>query len=82
MTAILGVSGGKDEASAKLQRQLNKTQEWFKKWWVNTNTRKGVHAKFTMRKNTCPTVTLNGETLPQKDDVKYLELHLDRRFQI
>lgn len=78
-TAILGISEDKDEASAKLQNQLNKTAEWLKKWRIKSNNRKGVHTTFTMRKNTCPAVTLNDEILPEKDEVKYLGLHLDRR---
>jgi len=34
---------------------------------------------FTTRKETCPSVTLNGLKTSQAEDAKYLGLHLDRR---
>jgi len=32
----------------------------------------------TTRRETCPSVTLNGLKIPQNEDAKYLGLHLDR----
>jgi hypothetical protein len=37
------------------------------------------HVTFTNRRETCPTVYISNEPLPQAEDVKYLGLHLDRR---
>jgi hypothetical protein len=34
---------------------------------------------FTTHRERCPSVTLNGQSIPQAEDAKYLGLHLDRR---
>jgi len=34
---------------------------------------------FTTRRKTYPAVMLNGQRIPQADEAKYLEIHLDRR---
>jgi len=43
--------------------------------WNKINTQ----VTFTIRRETCPPVTLNGQRIPQADDAKYLGLHLDPR---
>ena len=78
-TAILGISEGNNVASDIVQTHLGKIQSWLEKWRIKTNIRKGVHTTFTMRKGNCPPVTLNNEIVPERDDVKYLGLYLDRR---
>jgi hypothetical protein len=42
------------------------------------NATKSTHVTFTTRRATCPPVHINDVQLPQTEDVKYLELHLDR----
>jgi hypothetical protein len=66
-------------ASKNLQTHLDKLQIWFKKWRIKVNEKKSVHVTFTMRKQTCPSVFLNNEPLPQSDHAKYLGMHLDRK---
>jgi len=34
---------------------------------------------FTIHEETCPSVTLNSQRIPQAEDAKYLGLYLDRR---
>lgn len=41
--------------------------------------RSKIYITFTMRRDTCPSVTLNNKVLPQKDNVKYFGIHLDQR---
>jgi hypothetical protein len=40
---------------------------------------KSVEVIFTTRRETYPSVTLNGQRIPQAENVKYLGLHVDRR---
>ena len=46
---------------------------------MKANETKSTHLTFTLKKTTCPSVTLNNTYLPQNDEVKYLGKHLDRR---
>jgi hypothetical protein len=41
---------------------------------------KSVQITFTLKKDTCSPVELNKTHLPQTDSVKYLGIHLDRKF--
>jgi hypothetical protein len=45
---------------------------------MKANESKLIHVTFTTRRETCPPVHINNVQLPQKEDVKYLKLHLDR----
>jgi hypothetical protein len=40
---------------------------------------KSVQVSFTLKKNTCPPVQQNNKQLTQLDQVKYLDIHLDRK---
>ncbi len=53
---------------------VNTLQIWLAKWKI-----KSAHITFTLRKNTCPAVSLNNVNIPLVNDVKYLGMHLDRR---
>jgi hypothetical protein len=66
-------------ASMKLQATINKIDEWAKKWRIKINQSKFTHITFTLCKQTCPTVQMGSVDLPQKNEVKYLGMHLDRR---
>ena len=41
--------------------------------------KKSTHVTFTLRKQTCPQVSINNITVPNKDTVRYLGMTLDRR---
>ena len=41
--------------------------------------RKSSHVTFTLRKQTCPQVTINNTIIPSKDSVRYLGMTLDRK---
>lgn len=66
-------------ASKNLQQYLNKLQHWYNKWRIISNESKSIHVTFTLCKLTCPPVYLNDKQLPQRNSVKYLGMHLDRR---
>ncbi|CAB3261126.1 unnamed protein product [Arctia plantaginis] len=40
---------------------------------------KSIHITFSLRREDCPPVKLGDEILPQKNVVKYLGMHIDRR---
>ncbi len=77
--AALGISKDSDQASSIVLEHITKIQDWFHKWRIKANPNKGVHVTFTMRNNSCPPIVFNGEMLPEKDEVKYLGFHVDRR---
>lgn len=78
-TAILASHSDPVLASENLQQHLNKIQTWFQTWRIKSNETKSTHVTFTLKRDTCPPVTLNGTQLAQAEDVKYLGIHLDRR---
>ena len=65
-------------ASTKIQRELDMLDIWHKKWKIEVNTEKSVHITFTLRKNDCLPVYINGSQIPKSNCVKYLGMHLDR----
>jgi hypothetical protein len=78
-TAILATNEDPAITSIKLQHNINKVNEWAKKLRIKANQNKSTHISFTMRNQTCPIVQMGDVALPQKNDVKYLGVHLDRR---
>lgn len=78
-TAIMASHQDPTLASSHLQGHLSRVERWLKVWRVKANSTKSTHVTFTLRKQTCPEVFLNNIKIPQKEDVKYLGLHLDRR---
>lgn len=78
-TAVLASHTDPGCASINLQDNLNKIQDWLRKWRMKANETKSIHVTFTTRRETCPPVKLNNCTLPQADDAKYLGMHIDRR---
>jgi len=63
------------EASPCLQESLF----YIQKWEIRVNGAKSVQVTFIIRKETCPPITLNNLKIPQAEDAKYLDFHLDRR---
>ncbi|KAE9541166.1 hypothetical protein AGLY_004411 [Aphis glycines] len=52
---------------------------WYDKWRIKINQNQSSHTTFTLKKEVCPTVTLNNTTIPTSDTIKYLGLNLDKR---
>lgn len=78
-TAIMSVHDDPTTASENLQSHLDDLQKWFNMWRVKVNQSKSSHVTFSLRKQTCPPVSLYNENIPQAEDAKYLGIHLDRR---
>lgn len=78
-TTVLASNTDPIIASKHLQDNLNEIHIWLSKWKIKVNETKSTHVTFTLRRETCPPVTLNNQILPQASEVKYLGIHLDRR---
>ena len=78
-TAILASHHNPITASTNLQHHLNQLETWLKRWRIEANENKSAHITFSLKRETCPTVTLNGQHIPQRETSKYLGIHLDRR---
>ena len=63
----------------KIQSTHPAVDPWLKYWRIVINVEKSAQITFTLRRAVCPPVTLNGLTMPVRETVKYLGVHLDRR---
>jgi hypothetical protein len=50
----------------------------YRSWIIKANRSNSVRVTFITRRETCPPVHINNVLLPQEEDAKYLELHIDR----
>jgi hypothetical protein len=78
-TATLALHQNPFTASRKLQNHLIQFEKLLKRWRIKANENKSTHVTFTLKRENCPTVTLNGKQVPQAETAKYLGIHLDRR---
>lgn len=78
-TAILSTSPDPVIASQMLQENVNNIEQWLRKWRIKANEQKSTHITFTLRRDTCPPITINNNPVPQAESTKYLGMHLDRR---
>ncbi|KAH8315910.1 hypothetical protein KR074_001816, partial [Drosophila pseudoananassae] len=78
-TAILSRSRCPTQATTQLANHLTIVERWLSDWRIKINEQKCKHIKFTLNRQTCPPLLLNGMQIPQANDVTYLGVHLDRR---
>lgn len=78
-TAILSKHNDPIKASDNLQNHLDLLEKWLQTWRIKVNENKSVHVTFTTKPTTCPPVRLNDKIIPERDKVRYLGLHLDRK---
>lgn len=78
-TAFLSTHANPVVASERLQSHINDLEKWLHQWKIKVNASKCVHITFTLRRESCPTITINGVSIPEHNHVKYLGIHLDRR---
>lgn len=76
--AIMVNNSDPNIAAIHLQQHLNDIHEWSRLWRIKINEHKSVQVTFTKCRGTSPTLILNGQTLPQSDNVRYLGIHLDK----
>ncbi|CAG4982584.1 unnamed protein product [Parnassius apollo] len=78
-TALLSAHSNPETASSQLQNHLIEVERWLNHWRIKANESKSVHVTFTLRRETCPPVTLNCKVIPQENNAKYLGMYLDRK---
>lgn len=78
-TAALAVNEDPKKASHSLQKCIDNISSWLQDWRINVNETKSVQVTFTLKRETCPPITLNHSEIPQANEVKYLGIHLDKR---
>ena len=54
-------------------------EKWFHKWGFKIYEKESTPVTFTLRKQTCPQVSIKNITVPNKDTVRYPDMTLDRR---
>lgn len=78
-TAIMAKHESPVEASALVQNELNILQCWLEMWRITINVDKSNHVSFSLRRDECPPLYLNGSEIPKTNVVKYLGMHFDKR---
>lgn len=78
-TAILSRSRCPVDATTQLANHLMVVEKWLSDWRIKINEQKCKHITFTLNRQTCPPLYLNGTQIPQVKEVTYLGIHLDRR---
>jgi hypothetical protein len=66
-TAILASHQNPITASTHLQHHLNHLEKWLKRWCVEANEIKSTRITFSLKRETCPAVTLNAQHIPQSE---------------
>jgi hypothetical protein len=78
-TAITVSNENPTIVSSMIQQYLNIIHLWTKRWKIKINESKSSYITFTLKRKTCPSVTLNNIAIPVYTETKYLGLILDRR---
>lgn len=78
-TAAMATDDVPETASQYLQVFMDLLEGWLNTWRIRVNENKSSHVTFTLRRKTCPGITLCSKIIPQSEDIKYLGLRLDRR---
>jgi hypothetical protein len=79
-TAILVSHQNPITASRLLQNHLNRLEQRLKRWRIKAKVNKSPQVTFTLKWGYCPAVTLYGKPIIQDETVKYLGIHLDRKW--
>ena len=68
----MAVGGSVEEATEKLQRAVDKVNNWPRKWLIKPNEAKSVHVDFTNKGSQHIPSTINDKVIPQLNTAKYL----------
>lgn len=63
-TSVLAVHEHPSTALMMLQNNLKSIEDWMHKWHIKANEAKFINITFTIRRETCPPVILNGKVIP------------------
>lgn len=78
-TTIMACHEDPTTATKLVQEHLNMVESWASKWKIKMNEIKSKKVDFTLRKEGCPPIHLNGKAIPEAETAKYLGFHLDTR---
>jgi len=78
-TTIMAVQDSVEEATEKLQRAVNKVNNWTRKWLIRLNEGKSVHVDFTNKRCQHIPITINDKVTPHSNTAKYLGMMLDAK---
>jgi hypothetical protein len=79
-TAIVAVGDSVEEATEKLQRAVDKINNWTRKWLIKLNESKPVNVDFTNRCQRIP-ITINDKVIPHSNTAKHLGMSLDAKLR-
>ena len=77
--ALLACHSDPNIAASFIQTRLDLLASWHTEWGLKLNQMKSLYSTFTLRLRDCSQLFLNNQPLPYSQNVKYLELILDRR---
>lgn len=79
-TGFLSIHDDLIIARNDLQRMISIFEQWANKWRLRVSASKSSVITFTLRSEvTLPPITINNQNLPEKIDIKYLGLTLDKK---
>ncbi|VVC25055.1 Reverse transcriptase domain [Cinara cedri] len=70
--AIISIHNNPHTASHNLQLHFDLMADWYKKWRIKFNQSKSLHTTFTLRRTSCPMVSLDNIQIPSSQTAKYL----------
>jgi hypothetical protein len=77
----VAVGDSVEGATEKLQRAVNKVNNWTKKWLIKLNEAKLVHVYFTNKRCQHIPITINDKVIAHLNTVKYLGMMLDTKLR-
>lgn len=80
-TAVMAIANTNEEAAIKLQRSINKIQDWTLKWRIKLNQTKSVHVDFTNQRIVHKPIYICNQAVPYADTAKYLGMTLDAKLR-
>jgi len=68
----MAVGDGVEEATEKLQRAVDKVNNWTRKWLIKRNEAKSVHVDCANKRCQHVPLTVNDKVIPHSNTAKYL----------
>jgi hypothetical protein len=72
----MAVGDSVEEAAEKLQRAVDKVNNWTRKWLIKPNEAKSVHVDFINKRSQHIPITINDKVIPHSNTAKYLGMTL------
>lgn len=78
-TAILSCHEDPQTASHHVQDHISSVSNWLTNWRLKVNESKSVQVTFTLRRQQCPPISINGIEIQQSKETRYLGMHMDNK---